>query len=374
MKAKIILKFRALGITLSLLLLCSCATTSQQSAIVPATKLPADATINKSAGRGGMLFVTLRLEDGQEFSFGVDTGAEGTVFDKSLELKLGKRLGTKTLSGWHGKTESDLYAAPNLYFGNVRLMTGNEVATSDFQRQSLMTGRPVMGILGMDCLKHYCIQLDFEAGKMRFLNSDQMDAATLGKDFPLTFKDNCPFIHHVSFTGGKDTHSLIDSGCVSDGFVEQGTVEGEKFETVHLQECVWSGESCSNLFVQVGANVIGLRFLARHLVTLDFPKHTMYLKQTSVGPLVDEAVETALQFLKDLKEKGRQPGWSKDESGETAYPEANSNSVTFNIGKKGDSSTYHYTVSRASKDDSWKLQRAWRTDQNDKLIEEYSVP
>ncbi|HEY5234209.1 MAG TPA: retropepsin-like aspartic protease [Verrucomicrobiae bacterium] len=372
---KIILKFRALGITLSLVLLCSCATTFQQSAIVPATELPADATINKSAGRGDMLFVTLRLEDGQELSFGVDTGAEGTVFDKSLESKLGKRLGTKTLSGWHGKTESALYAAPNLYFGNVRLMTGNEVATGDFQRQSLMTGRPVMGILGMDCLKHYCIQLDFEAGKIRFLNSDQMDATTLGKDFPLTFKGNCPFIHHVSFAGGKDTHSLIDSGCVSDGFVEQGAVEGEKFETVHLQECVWSGESYSNLFVQGGANVIGLKFLARHLVTLDFPKQTMYLKRTSVGPLVDKNVETAMQFLKDLKEKGQLPGWSKGESGETAYPEANSsNSVTFNIGKKDDSSIYHYTIARTSKDNPWKLEKAWRTDQNGKTIEEYPVP
>jgi hypothetical protein len=32
-------------------------------------------------------------------------------------------------------------------------------------------------------------------------------------------------------------------------------------------------------------NGIGLRFLARHLVTFDFPKRTMYLKRTSIGPL-----------------------------------------------------------------------------------------
>jgi hypothetical protein len=29
---------------------------------------------------------------------------------------------------------------------------------------------------------------------------------------------------------------------------------------------------------------MGLRFLARHLVTFNFPKRTMYLKQTRTGP------------------------------------------------------------------------------------------
>jgi hypothetical protein len=31
-------------------------------------------------------------------------------------------------------------------------------------------------------------------------------------------------------------------------------------------------------------NAIGLPFLARHLVTLNFPRKTMYLKRTEVGP------------------------------------------------------------------------------------------
>jgi hypothetical protein len=99
----------------------------------------------------------------------------------------------------------------------------------------------------------------------------------------------------------------------------------------------------------------------------------MYLKQFSVGPLVDEAAETAMAFLKDLKKKGQMPGWSKDETGQTRFPEINSNSVTANIAKEGDPSIYHYSVGRTSKSDTWKLQRAWRTDQNNKVIEEYSV-
>ncbi len=64
------------------------------SAIIPASELPADVSMNKEAGRGNWLFVTLRLESGEELPFFVDTGMTLTLLDKSLEPKLGKRLGT----------------------------------------------------------------------------------------------------------------------------------------------------------------------------------------------------------------------------------------------------------------------------------------
>ena len=76
---------------MSLLLLCSCATTPEPPAIIPASELPADVIVNKDAGRGMWLFVTLRLESGEELPFFVDTGMTFTLFDKSLESKLGKR-------------------------------------------------------------------------------------------------------------------------------------------------------------------------------------------------------------------------------------------------------------------------------------------
>ena len=82
---KTTLKPCAIGAFLSLMLLCSCATTPQPSAIVPASDLPADASINKDAGRGGLLYVTLRLENGEELPFYLDTGAPISAIDKSLD-------------------------------------------------------------------------------------------------------------------------------------------------------------------------------------------------------------------------------------------------------------------------------------------------
>ena len=46
---------------------------------------------------------------------------------------------------------------------------------------------------------------------------------------------------------------------------------------------------------------IGLRFLARHLVTLDFPKHTMYLQRQSIGPLPDPRLKvTRMEALDSM--------------------------------------------------------------------------
>ncbi|HEY3932877.1 MAG TPA: retropepsin-like aspartic protease [Verrucomicrobiae bacterium] len=327
--------------------------------------------------------MTLRLEDGEELPFMIDTGASGTIFDKSLEPKLGKRLGTETTAGWSGKGgKANLYAAPKLYLGNTRLITGSKVSTGS-------------AILGMDCLKHYCIQFDFEAGKMHFLNPDQVNTAGLGKAYPLTFKWNVPFIHHVGLLGGSDTNLLIDMGCRTDGLAGKSEIHGL---VQFLPDCVWDGDTYSNLAVAAvgNANVLGLNFFARHLVTLDFPKRMMYLKQTSIGPLASDSsiktsndeIEAPVKFLKDLKENGQLSGLSKND--ETAiYLEAYSNfesqsadsksvayvrayfnsrhkSATFGFWKKDDSSIYHYTVARSSENSSWKLQKAWRTDQSEK--------
>jgi predicted aspartyl protease len=310
---------RALGTFLSLLLLCSGAIADS----IP-SQLPADVTMNKDAGRGNRLIVRLRLESGEEVPFFVDTGASGTFIDKSLEPKLGKRLGTGIGSHFGAKHKFGIYAAPKLYLGNTPLMTGSNIATGGFKLLSFISGRPIKGMLGMDCLRHYCIQLDFEAGKMRFLDAHHLNAAELGKPFRLTFRGNRPFIHHTDLLEATNTNPLIDTGFNSDGVVEKGAIKGHNSGTflrrvrnflveriaiafgrllevgtvrlpVRFPKCVWDGETYTDIKVGVGehADLIGLRFLARHLVTMDFPNRTLYLKKTSTGPLVHKSTKAA---------------------------------------------------------------------------------
>ncbi len=69
------------------------------------------------------LYVTLHLESGQKLLFFVDTGMPYTVLDKSLESKLGKRLGTsKGNYSWYGNATAGIYAAPQTLFGRYAVV------------------------------------------------------------------------------------------------------------------------------------------------------------------------------------------------------------------------------------------------------------
>ena len=259
----------------SLLFLCSCATPKQTSAILSPSQLPAEITLSSDAGHGGELIVTLRLESGEELPVLLDTGAPFTLLDKSFESKLGKRRGTMPMTLASQPTQQGgVYDSLGLYLGNTPLVTGSIVGTYDFKQ-------PLKGILGMDCLKHYCIQLDFQSRQLRFLNSNQLNAAELGQKFPLTFENNCPLIDQRNLIGESAKLLLVDTGCNIDGLVDRAT---NNFGGAYLLRCNWAGQTYTNLIVAAVErfNAIGFGFLARHIVTFDFPGKTMYLKQTVV--------------------------------------------------------------------------------------------
>jgi len=261
-------------------------------------------SINQDAGcggwfEGGWLTVKLRLETGEEVAFMVDTGSPVTVLDDSLKSKLGKQVGAMPLDfAGSGRQPAGVHAAPKLFLGDIPLFTTNDYVLCTPLKKKFK--KHYQGILGMDCLADYCIQLDFVAGKMRFLDSARTNAAAWGKMYPLIISRTGPrqellqpLIHQAGFFG-NNTNLIIDTGCHADGLVSQGET-GQVigawllsfFGCGRFHSGVWDGERYSNIQVApVGhENVLGLRFLARHLVTLDFPNQKMYLKQTSVAPL-----------------------------------------------------------------------------------------
>jgi hypothetical protein len=402
----------------ALLLLCSCATTPPPSAVTGRPELPPTVTMNADAGRGGHLIISLRLESGEELPFMVDTGSPMTILDKALEPKLGKCLATGTFRNVGTEYKAGRYATPKLYLGRTPLLTGSSVLASDYvEKMSSVTGHPLTGVLGMDCLQHYCLQLDFQAGKIRFLDSAHMKPAKLGQVFPLTLsrthQNNAewvhPYIRHTSLVGGQDTNVLIDTGANADSYLEPGlfqreireqrmrgnvdTIAGQEPDILWLPQCIWNGGTYTDLAVGNGAallggrggNSLGLRFLARHLVTFDFPHRTLYLKQTRTGPSVPDevraearaAIDSAVPHARKLMRNNQLPGWSEHDRGTikgASHYRHNPDRVTVDALKKGDSSTYHYVFTRASKESLWQLQKAWRTDQNDHTVEEYPVP
>ncbi len=172
--------------------------------------------------------------------------------------------------------------------------------------------------------------------------------------------------------------------------VPADTTSDREPNNVGLPQCVWNSATYTNLWVGnaakanadgSGESSLGLRFLARHLVTFDFPHRTTYLKRTRGGPLVDKELEaagkaagnSAFKLARKLMRNGQLPGWSKKDRGPNTvmyHFHRNSDTATLDIPKKGDASTYHYELTRPSEDSPWQLQKAWRTDQDGHLVEE----
>jgi predicted aspartyl protease len=174
---------------------------------------------------------------------------------------------------------------------------------------------------------------------------------------------------------------------------ETETGTGAAEHRIILPEVVFHGETWTNLTLSswADANLLGLRFLARHLTTLNFPNGAMYLQRVNDeaiakdNDLTNEPIYAfemeADKFLANLIKQGQLPGSQTNEHGEITIsqsdekaPETYPIALTCIITKKGDVCTYHYLVVRASKASAWKLQRAWRTDAKEHLVEEYHVP
>ena len=107
-------------------------------------------------------------------------------------------------------------------------------------------------------------------------------------------------------------------------------------------------------------------------------------KQAAGGASTVDAGE----FLLSLAKQGKLPGFAPGEHGvmragivdgqgnipAAAAPGSYPISRGITFSKDGDTSVYFYTVVQASNHAPWQLQKAWRTDADGKVVENYPIP
>ena len=121
-------------------------------------------------------------------------------------------------------------------------------------------------------------------------------------------------IKHQGFFQKKEVELLIDTGCPFDGylnprafkravreqhaqplpFFKDGVVQGTAPGMALFSQCIWESQSYTNLIIGKRFDLVGLRFLARHLVTFDFLRGVVYLKRTS-GDGLPKGVSVSLE-------------------------------------------------------------------------------
>jgi gag-polyprotein putative aspartyl protease len=266
----------------------SCGTTTSRSPATPAR--PADLPMSDRAGQGMPLVISLRLGDGQEFRCLLDTGAQGTSLPASLQSVLGSPRGRRRLIKLDGGTEvQTVFSSPPLTLGGTPVRTGDTVGVSSSET----------AVLGMDCLRHYCIQLDFESRRIRFLDPDALetDVSTLGDEYQLNSRP-IAWIPVPGILQKRGSKLIVDTGDAVDGRVPVEVLQTEvrrgNAKTIPLladgpvppglippmlfPTATWEGRIYRDVLIGPGPDLLSLRFLGRfRRVTFNFPKGRLYL-------------------------------------------------------------------------------------------------
>lgn len=102
------------------------------------------------------------------------------------------------------------------------------------------------------------------------------------------------------------------------------------------------------------------------------PKRAGVVKSQEEGRII---LKAATDYLSQLRQEGRLPGHTTNDHGIVSisgtmlyYPY----SLTIRF-KEGEASTNTYTIVQINKDSPWQLKRAWQTDSNDQIIQEWAV-
>ncbi len=282
---------------------------------------------------------------GEEYQFLLDTGSDVTAYDDSFKDKLRKMfIGPVTRTGRapHGKKIKYVtLPAPDAYLGQLNLKVSRYAVVTDLNQLVAEENRNFQGIIGMDFLKKYIIQIDFDNEKViffkgnkdidlfSFLKPKENKHPEWGEPIPLKTK----LFHNVRYIRGKffDNTSadfLIDTGNYFSNDLQSrlfekvnsnlvGTQHGSQSTTTVQSDnkgrkviiterfSVGTFEYKEMFFQKSDSSILGQPFLSRHLVTFDFPNNVAYLKKgrdfdkLSIPPIVIEGLELTLQYSGD---------------------------------------------------------------------------
>ncbi len=252
-----------------------------------------------AVGRDGRpLLIPVSL-DGQDYQFIVDTGAGKSTFDRSLKAKLGLRRGEQRIRTSAGFLSVEVFNCPQAKIGPWGLDRVDTVLCLDLQPIRSASGEDVYGILGMDFLRGYAVDIDFDRGLLRLLESAPQEWKRLGHRVPLSWERDCP-VATVVLPGERRQPYLIDTGAnittvrkdiyeslLKDELLKPGdgqkswTVNGEVENRIgYVDRLSFGPFSHRNLRLdQDPMSALGLNYLSRYRLRCDFPNSGLILEK-----------------------------------------------------------------------------------------------
>lgn len=250
---------------------------------------------------GFPVIVPLQL-DGIDYSFIFDTGCSVTSFNIKHKDKLGKYLESQTSTGanWQ-KIPIDFHeitAGHKFKMGDINLV--GKVGLMDYNHFGDWVEKHD-GLLGIDILENFIVQLDFENNRLLLLKPDTNPAVEWGTPFDLEFSGGTPHLH-VRLTENVSELFMIDTAAAmvyltQDKFEKLFhelhpdakytkrpiTPETRSLKQVTIKDFKLGDIVYEKFHVTENArSFLGMDFLREHkLVTLDLKNNKLYLNKKS---------------------------------------------------------------------------------------------
>jgi hypothetical protein len=247
---------------------------------------------------GDVLLLPVTLGD-HRLQFLVSTNSTHTIFDSRLRAVLDRPVDDAFANTSEGRRKIETFQAPEARVGTLPLELPGQVLYYDLSFVRTTTGHSVDGVLGLDFLKQYTLQVDFDRGKLRFLSAAPPD---LGLGRPLVYSRdanlpqvsvNVPGVGTELFTVNlgsmlrmglerRTFNDLCERGrirIVSEAKVKNEVGSVHTLRLALLPELTLGDARMKDLVVTDSAvNVLGLDFLRRFHLTLDFPSRRAYFQ------------------------------------------------------------------------------------------------
>jgi hypothetical protein len=261
-------------------------------------------------------FIKLPVEfQGQTYQFVLDTGSSETIYDDSFKDSLGNRfLWPITVKGPQGRTSKVEYFSSRGHDVNLGPLKLNIDSLMRVHSFDFLKDKDIKGIIGMDFLKRYVVQIDYDIKKVNFFCSikgvnpfktKEKKYPDWGQPVPLRTKFLTSNVHFVK---GNINENMQDDFLVDTGWNSPDSLKSVIFDNVYSQKLskirsqdvksfsvgipgynslttvenfsVGSYEYGNIVFRKSDKySVLGNIFLSRHIVTFDFPNDVMYLQK-----------------------------------------------------------------------------------------------
>jgi hypothetical protein len=247
---------------------------------------------------GDLLRIPVRI-DGTDYWFMIDTGSGTTVCDCKLPIK--KTNEQRRVSTPSGPTSVPMAKLIGATVGGCHsLPVPENVIAQDLTLDREFYGVPIDGVLGMDFLAQHIVRIDFDAGNLSFLVSLPPKQY---KEIPLSSVNGCPCVEAELPHVGKhlfvaDTgHCALCCGMMEsdllrrlalkgeiqlfgagEGIDAKGENYGRAYRGTRLTVQGFSVER--PVFCETSrSTVLGLGFWSRFVVTFDFPRNRLFLRE-----------------------------------------------------------------------------------------------